>query len=689
MSTPTKESPSLRKLRLIRNIGIMAHIDAGKTTLTERLLFVTGRNYKIGEVHDGEATMDWMPQERERGITITSAATTFTWNELEVHLIDTPGHVDFTIEVERSLRVLDGAVAVFDGANGVEPQSETVWRQADRYGVPRIAFANKLDRVGADFEMTLASMRHHFPDKHIAAVQWPNGLEAEFDGLYDLVGRKTIVFTDVDDPKAMNVKDGIPAEAEARRAELIETLADADEAIGDAYLEGREIGESELRDAIRRAVCASKFVPLFAGSALKNKGIPPLLDAVRDYLPSPVDVPPIVGQHPRTGESETREFNENGPLCALAFKVSLMDEGRRFVFVRVYSGKIAEGDEVWNASRNVSEKVSRVLLVHSVQKTRMPALGAGQIFAVMGLKKTMTGDTLADPKKPIVLEKISGYEPVISQAIEPASLKDRDALVETLAKIADEDPTFRSGEDKETGELIVSGMGELHLEIVTDRIRRAFNLDVRVGKPQVVLRETVTKPAEATGTFERHTEEIDLFGEVRVRVEPGPRGSGFAFEIARGAATLPCMQSSDMKGMVKQGALEAVQSGVLEGYAMDDVSVTLLDAMWRDGMSKPMAYKIATSTAVREAAQAAGPVMLEPIVKVEVVLPADYLGDAISSLNARKGNILDVADRGPTARAVTAEAPLRQMFGYATELRSQTQGRGTFAMVFDRYDKAG
>ncbi|HSD19801.1 MAG TPA: elongation factor G [Anaeromyxobacter sp.] len=684
-SEVARPSAGERRIRAIRNIGIMAHIDAGKTTLTERLLFVAGRTHKMGEVHDGLAVMDWMDLERERGITITSAVTSFEWRGHEVHLIDTPGHVDFTIEVERSLRVLDGAVAVFDAAHGVEPQSETVWRQADHYRVPRIAFANKMDRVGADLAMTIASMRRRFPDQVIAPVQRPIGAEAEFHGFEDLVARRTVRFAGSDDPRAYTESGGISREGEAERQALVERLADVDDAMADALLGDAEVDEAALRAAIRRATLTGRFVPVLCGSALRNKGVPQVLDAVCDYLPSPLDVPPVRGEDPRTGEEVVRAADESAPVVALAFKVSQLDERRRHVFLRVYSGRIAEGDTVWNANLRKHEKVSRVLLMHAAQKKSVPSLGAGQIFAVTGLKEARTGDTLSDPGHPVVLERLSAYEPVISQAIEAASLSDRDALLEALGRVADEDPSFRYGEDPDTGQLLVSGMGELHLEVVAERLRREFGLAVRTGQPQVLMRETLTATAEGSAVFERKTDELDLFGEVAVRVGPLPRGGGFRFGVDPAAAALPFLKA-EVRSAIEQGAREAAEAGVLEGYPLQDVEVVLTGATWREGSSKPMAYKVAAADAVRDAAARAGPVLLEPVMRVEIVAPGEYLGALIGSLDQRKGTILEVADRGAAAKAVQSEAPLRRMFGYATELRSLTQGRAVFTMRFDRFD---
>jgi elongation factor G len=685
MSEERKEPAERRRIRGIRNIGIMAHIDAGKTTLTERLLFVAGRTHRMGEVHEGAAVMDWMELERERGITITSAVTSFEWRGHELHLIDTPGHVDFTVEVERSLRVLDGAVAVFDAVNGVEPQSETVWRQADRWRVPRIAFANKMDRVGADFEATLASMRRHFPDHAIAAIHRPIGAEGAFEGLEDLVGRRRIRFPDPEDPKATAVEEGLSPEGAADRQALVATLADLDDEIGDALLADRDPDAEALRAAIRRATVAGRFVPLLCGSALRNKGVPQVLDAACDYLPSPLDLPAVTGVNLRTGAEEVHEADDHAPLLALAFKVSLLDEKRRHVFLRVYSGRIAEGDDVWNADLGKKEKVARVLLMHAIQKKRVPSLGAGQIFAVVGLKETRTGDTLSHPDHPLRLGGISSYEPVISQAIETASLSDRDLLLEALARVADEDPSFRFGEDGETGQLLVSGMGELHLEIVAERLRREFGLPVRTGQPQVLMRETLTADATGEGTFEREIDEEPVFGGVTVRVGPLPRGGGFRFRFSPEAEALPFLRE-DTRRLVEEGAREATEGGVLEGFTLQDVEVEVTGVEWREGASRPFAYKVAAADAVRAAAARARPVLLEPIVRVEVVTPGESLGAVMNGLDARRGTILDVADRGAAVKVVESEAPLRRMFGYATELRSATQGRAVFTMRFDRFD---
>jgi elongation factor G len=689
MDTPAAgpSRAATKRLKAIRNLGIMAHIDAGKTTVTERLLFVAGRTHKMGEVHEGQAVMDWMDLERERGITITSAVTSLAWRGHELHLIDTPGHVDFTIEVERALRVLDGAVAVFDAVHGVEPQSEAVWRQADRWHVPRLAFANKMDRVGADLAGTLASMRHRFPGQAIAAVQRPLGAEAAFSGLEDLVGRRTVRFLDEEDPRAFTAEPGISPEGEAERRALLELLADHDDEAAEAVLSDRDLDEAALRQALRRATVAGRFVPLLCGSALHNKGIPQLLDAVCDWLPSPLEVAPPEGTLVDGSPAPPRPVDEAGPLLALAFKVSLLDEQRRFVFLRLYAGRLAEGDEIWNASLGKAERVARILLMHAAQKTRLPQAAAGQIVAVMGLKETRTGDTLTDRAHPRLLERLGAYAPVVSQSIEPATQAEREPLLEALARVADEDPTFTFGEDHDTGQLLVSGMGELHLEIVAERLRREFRLGVRTGQPQVVLRETITTPAEAEGTFERLLEGTPLFARVSVRLEPLGRGEGFRFEVAPAAAALPFLRD-EVREFVRAGAREAAEAGALEGHPLQDLVVTLTSAEWRDGASRPFAYKVATATAVRQAAARAGPVILEPVARVEVVTPTEHLGDVIASLDRRGGLVLDVTERGPAVRLVAGEAPLRRLFGYATDLRSLSQGRAVFTMRLDRFDVA-
>jgi elongation factor G len=542
-----------------------------------------------------------------------------------------------------------------------------------------------MDRVGADFDATLASMRSHFPDHVVVAVHRPIGAEAGFQGVEDLVARRRVRFSDPEDPRAVEVEEGLSREGEADRQALVHAVADLDDAVAEEVLADRDPTEAVLRNGIRRATVSGKLVPLLCGSALRNKGVPQVLDAVCDYLPSPLDVPPIVGVNLETGAEEVHLADDRAPLLALAFKVSLLDEKRRHVFVRVYSGRIAEGDEVWNADLGKKEKVARVLLMHAVQKRRMPSLGAGQIFAVVGLKETRTGDTLSDPAHPMRLGGISPYEPVISQAIETASLKDRDVLLEALARVADEDPSFRFGEDAETGQLLVSGMGELHLEIVAERLRREFGLQVRTGQPQVLLREALTAEADGEGVFQREIEEEQVFGRVTVRVAPLPRGGGFRFRLSPEVEALPFLRE-DVRRLVEEGAREAAEGGVLEGYTLQDVEVTVTGIDWREGESRPFAYKVAAADAVRAAATRARPVLLEPIVRVEVLTPGDTLGAVMNGLDARRGTILDVADRGIAAKVVQCEAPLRRMFGYATELRSATQGRAVFTMRFDRFD---
>ncbi|MBM4397096.1 MAG: elongation factor G [Deltaproteobacteria bacterium] len=677
-----RDRSSLKSMKRVRNIGIIAHIDAGKTTVTERLLFVTGRTHKMGEVHDGEAVMDWMVQEQERGITITSAVTTFDWKGHEVHLIDTPGHVDFTMEVERSLRVLDGVVVVFDGVSGVEPQSETVWRQADKYRVPRLAFVNKMDRVGADFGMSVKSMRDRFGQR-ILPIQLPIGAEAAFEGAVDLVRLRSLRW-DGEDPRETAEEEGIPAgmEDEVRQAreELVSGIADFDETIADRYLNGEEIGADDLVAAIRRATVDGHVVPVMCGSALRNKGIPPLLDTCVDLLPSPADIPPVVGTHPKTGEPEERPHDPNAPLCALAYKVQVMDEGRRLTYLRLYSGRIDEKAEVYNAARGVKEKLSRIFLMHAKDRKRLEEIGAGNIVGVLGLKLTGTGDTICDPAAPIVLERIGGYEPVISMAIEPEAQSDKEKLDATLARIADEDPTFRSREDPDTGQTVMSGMGELHLEIVTDRIRRDFGVPARTGRPQVLYAETVTRAGDGFGTCDINTDEAKVFARVGLHVAPAARGAGASCDAA-GLIFPPAM----IEG-ARLGVLDALKGGVLHGWSVTDVAARVTSIEAREGFQcDPTAVKIAAMNAVKDACEAAAPARLAPIGAVEVVCPPEFMGEVLGSLQARRGLIESMDDRG-TAKVIRASAPIERMFGYATELRSLTQGRGTFTMQFARYD---
>lgn len=679
----TTESKSPKWMQKIRNIGIMAHIDAGKTTLTERLLFITGKSHKIGEVHDGAAIMDWMPQEQERGITITSAATTFDWKNHEIHLIDTPGHVDFTIEVERSLRVLDGAVAVFDAVHGVEPQTETVWRQADHYRVPRIGFVNKLDRVGGDFNASIESMRRHFRQT-IVPIQLPIGSEGDFRGVIDLMDMKAMEW-DGSDPREVRILTTIPTHlldaAQSAREEMVALIADLSDTIANKYLAEEPITTEELRAALRHAVIENRAVPVLCGTALRNRGIPPVLDAVVDYLPSPADLPPIEGVDRRTGAPATRAADDKAPFSALAYKVSMMDDGRRLVFVRIYSGKIAAGDDVLNVTQNLKEKMSRLFLMHARAKTPVASARAGQIIGVVGLRKTKTGETLSDPSHPIVLEPIDTYEPVVAQSIEPMVLRDKDKLDEALSKLADEDPTFFVSEDKDTGQTLIRGMGELHLSVIVDRLMREFGLEVRVGKPQVVYRETICSEADAQEEFHRKTDTEEIFGLVRVSVRPGVRGSGVHYEREFSEPWL----NDSWATAIREGAMEGVKAGPIQGNEVDDVVVKFIGAEFRPNISSLVAYRVAASMAVRAAIRLASPTILHPMMQVEVVVPEEYVGDVIGSLTARHGHIEDVEAR-PTGHVVKAQVSLEKMFGYANDLRSSTQGRGTFSMQFSRYD---
>ncbi len=678
-------------LSKIRNIGIMAHIDAGKTTVSERMLFITGKTHKMGEVHDGEATMDWMVQEQERGITITSAVTQFLWKGMEFHLIDTPGHVDFTIEVERSLRVLDGAVAVFDAVHGVESQTETVWRQANKYKVPRLCFVNKLDRIGADFERAMTSI-HERLGKHCVPIQMPVGVESGFKGVVDLVRMQAYLWANEDPANFATVAPPDMAAAKAAREAMLERVADVDDAIAEAYLEGQEIGVETLIAAIRKATIAGVMVPVLCGSALHNKGIPPLLDAVVDYLPSPGDIPDITGILPvfdakglvATDDPTfvTRPPDDKAPLAALAYKVQIMEDGRRMAYVRIYSGTLVAGEPVFNTTRRQEEKPARLFEMHANKRTKIEKATAGYIVGVM-MRHAYTGDTLCSPKHPILLEPVGLYEPVISQTIEPNSLRERDKLLETLGKLAEEDPTFRWEEEKSTGDLLIRGMGELHLDVLADRIKREFGVDVRVGKPQVVLLETIVKSADATGLFLRDTDDDKIHGEVRIRVEPNERGQGVRFE---NAATEAFITPALLAG-IREGAIEGTKAGPLGGFPMDDVVVTLLGATWRDGLSQPLAFKIAGSIAVREAAKSAGTAYLEPIMRAEMTVPDENVGEVIGSVNQRRGQVENISDAGVGAKLVECDVPLQRMFGYSTELRSITQGRGSFQMRFARYDR--
>jgi elongation factor G len=670
-------------LERTRNIGIMAHIDAGKTTTTERILYYTGINYKIGEVHEGTATMDWMVQEQERGITITSAATTCHWRDHRVNIIDTPGHVDFTIEVERSLRVLDGAVAVFCSVGGVEPQSETVWRQADKYGVPRIAFINKMDRVGADFFRGVAMIRDRLRANAVP-VQLPIGAEESFRGIVDLIAMKAILWDD-DSLGARYRTEEIPADllptAEKYRAELLEAIADSDEALLEKYLDGGEISESEIREAVRKTTLAIKMIPVICGSAFKNKGVQPLLDAVVDFLPAPTDVPAMLGTNPNTGNEETRPADDAAPFSALAFKIMTDPFVGTLTFLRVYSGVIESGSYVFNSTKGKKERVGRLLKMHANKREDIKEVYAGDITAAVGLRDTTTGDTLCDENKPIILESIEFPEPVISIAIEPKTKADQEKLGVSLQKLASEDPSFRVATDRETGQTIISGMGELHLEIIVDRLLREFKVDASVGKPQVAYKETIRRTAEHETKFIRQTGGRGQYGHVQLRVEPLGAGKGFEFTDATKGGVVP----REYIPAVEKGARDATESGVLAGYPIVDVKVSLLFGSFHEVDSSEMAFKIASSMAFKEAAKKASPVILEPVMAVEVVVPEEFSGPVFGDLNGRRGRIQGMDNR-KGAQVITATVPLSEMFGYATDLRSMTQGRATYTMQFSHYE---
>jgi elongation factor G len=678
------------KITRVRNIGVVAHIDAGKTTVSERFLFHSGRIHKLGEVHDGEAQMDWMPQERERGITITAAATTIAWRGFDIHLIDTPGHVDFTIEVERSLRVLDGAVVVFDGVSGVEPQSETVWRQADKFRVPRISFINKMDRAGADFPGAVEEIRARLGARPIP-IQLPIGAEDRFTGVVDLVRLRALYFSgdETEPPREDDPPAAMADEVAGAREKLIEAAADFDDAIANAFLEGQAIDEAALKAALRKGTIGCAIVPVLAGAALRNKGVQPLLDAVCDYLPSPVEVPPIKGVVPGSEEPASRPPDDAAPFCALAFKVA-MDEGRKAVYLRIYSGVLKPGDEVQNARTRRNEKIARLFAVHANRRERIERAGAGSIVVAMGLRDAGTGDTLCSPKAPIMLERIDTYEPVIARAIEPKTQAEKEKLDFGLGKLADEDPTFRFGEDAETGQMIIRGMGELHLDILVDRLRREYGVDANIGKPQVVHRETLAKPADAEARFERVVDDETLFGHARVHVAPRPRAAGNSLRMALtrtptppGAPRIPDTPQVILDAAM-EGAREAMRSGP-QGYPIEDIEVVITGIEYRPDASTAAGEKAAVGEALRQAWREAGTRLLEPIMKVEVISPEANVGDVLGDLNARRAQIDDVGFRGQQ-RVILAKVPLRRMFGYSTDLRSATQGRATYSMQFEAYD---
>jgi translation elongation factor EF-G len=668
-------------LERTRNIGIMAHIDAGKTTTTERILYYTGRVHKIGEVHDGGATMDWMAQEQERGITITSAATTAEWENHRINIIDTPGHVDFTIEVERSLRVLDGAVTVLDAKNGVQPQTETVWRQATKYGVPRIVFVNKMDSIGADFMHAIETLRNRL-GAATAAIQLNIGVEDHMTGIIDIVEMQAHMFhnelgTDI-------TVEEIPAdfleEAQALREQLIEAVANFDDELMDKYLEGEELSVAELKSAIRKATLTAEFYPVLCGSAYKNKGVQLMLNAVIDYLPSPIDIPAIKGILPNGEESE-RHADDKEPFSSLAFKVMTDPFVGRLSFFRVYSGTLSSGSYVLNATKDKKERIGRILQMHANSREEIDMVYSGDIAAAVGLKDTTTGDTLCDEKAPIVLETINFPEPVISVAIEPNSKGDQDKMGLALSKLAEEDPSFRAESDKETGQTIISGMGELHLEIIVDRLKREFKVDATVGAPQVSYRETITEAAEVEGKFVRQSGGRGQFGHVWINFEPQTEGEGFEFVDKVVGGVIP----REFIPSVQKGLENAMQSGVVAGYPMVDIKATLFDGSYHDVDSSQMAFEIAASMALKEAVRKCKAVLLEPIMKVEVEIPEEYMGDVMGDIPGRRGRLEGTESRG-NALTINAMVPLSEMFGYTTDLRSMTQGRGTSTMTFDHYE---
>jgi elongation factor G len=674
---------SKSKLSRTRNIGVVAHIDAGKTTVTERILFYTGKSYKMGEVHDGEAVMDWMPQEQERGITITSAVTTCSWQNHEIHIIDTPGHVDFTMEVERSLRVLDGAVVVFCAVGGVEPQSETVWHQADKYHVPKVAFINKMDRVGADFFSAVRMMSERFNSKPLP-IQIPWGREENFNGVVDLIRQKLLTW----DPSTLGLSyefSEIPLDVkpqvERYREEMLEMLAELDDTFAEKYLEGSLLTEKDIMETIRKTTLSLKIVPVMCGSALRNKGVQPILDAVVSYLPSPEDVPPMKGINPLTKAEEIRISSNQEPLAALAFKI-MQDEGRKMTYLRIYSGQLKTGQEIYNASKGKKEKIARLLKMHANKRERVLQAFAGEIIAVMGLKETATGDTICDEDHPILLEPIEFYEPVISQAIEAKTPADQEKLSLALAKFMEEDPTIKVKYEDETAQTVISGMGELHLEIIIDRLLREFNTHVNVGKPRVVYRETIQKKVDIERLFEKELGEKKHFGHVRLTLEPWERGNGVEFIRQIDGTVIP----EEYFGAIEEGIHEAALSGCLSGYPLVDIRVRLIGGSYREGEASVLAYKIAAGSAFKDGCAKAEPIQLEPIMDVDVITPSEFMGDVIGDIHARRGEIQAVTPKGSISE-IRARVPLKALFGYSTDLRSATQGRAVFSMQFFRFDK--
>ncbi len=674
-----------RKLQLerYRNIGIIAHIDAGKTTTTERVLFYTGKTHRIGSVDDGTTVTDWMEQERERGITIVSAAVTAEWKGYQINIIDTPGHIDFTAEVQRSLRVLDGGIVIFDAVQGVEPQSETVWRQADRYRVPRICFVNKMDRVGASYERTIKMVRERLGANPIA-VQLPIGVESAFRGAVDLITMQALIWEDNlgKEPQQSEIPVDLRPQAEEMRARLIEQVAETDDELTMKYLEGLDISEDELKLALRRAVIAGVATPVFCGSSLRNKGVQPLLDAVVDYLPSPADVPAVTGMHPRTEETHERPPKDDAPLSALVFKIVTDPYVGRLAYLRVYSGKLSQGSTVLNSTKDQRERIGRLIRMYADRREDINEVLAGDIGAILGLKNSFTGDTLCDMSSPILLENISFPEPVISVAIEPKTTADQDKMSEALRKLSEEDPTFRVRGDEETGQTIIAGMGELHLEVLVDRMLREFRVQARVGRPQVSYRETITLPVgRAECRYVKQTGGRGQYGHVILEIQPGESGSGVSFKNDIIGGVIP----KEYISSIEKGIREAAEGGVVAGYPVTDVMIRLYDGSYHEVDSNEMSFKMAGSLAFKDGIQRGAPVLQEPIMKVEVVVSEEFLGDVIGQLNARRGEILGIEVRPGNAQAVRAMVPLAEMFGYATDLRSATQGRGVFSMEFDHY----
>lgn len=670
-------------LERCRNIGIIAHIDAGKTTTTERILFYTGKTYRIGSVDDGTTVTDWMVQERERGITIVSAAVTAEWKGYQINVIDTPGHIDFTAEVQRSLRVLDGGVVVFDATQGVEPQSETVWRQADRYEVPRICFINKMDRMGASYDYSIETIRQRLGANPIA-MQIPIGADGNFSGVVDLLEMQAIYWTDDlgQEPTVTEIPPELQQEAEEKRALLVERIAELDDDLTVKFLEGDEISVADLRGALRRAVIANKATPVFCGSSLRNKGVQPVLDAVIDYLPSPLDVPAVRGTDTNTGEEVVRSADDDAPLSALVFKIVTDPYVGRLAYFRVYSGKVVTGASVLNTVKGRRERIGRMVRMYADRREDITEVYAGDIGAVLGLKESFTGDTLCDPQNPIVLESISFPEPVISVAIEPKTTVDQEKMGEALRKLAEEDPTFRVHNDETTGQTVIRGMGELHLDVLVDRMLREFRVQANVGRPRVAYRETITRPVPKINyRYVKQTGGRGMYGHVEFVMEPIERGNGVVFENKIVGGVIP----TEYIPAVEKGVREAAESGILAGYPVTDVKVQLVDGSYHEVDSNEMAFRMAAIMAFKEGMQKGGPVLLEPVMKVEVVMPEEYLGEVLGQLNARRGEILGMEMRPGNAQAARALVPLAEMFGYATSLRSATQGRGVFSMEFDHY----